>query len=440
MSFPSARAAGLLMLLAALAFPLWSLASEPLSALVDEALGANPSLEAARQAVLQAESQVSQARSGLLPTAALSASYTRPSYIPEANIGPGGTLKFGTENQINTQLSAAYPFFTWGRTQSSIRIAELNAKTARDAAEQARRAIALAVARSYFTLSLADEALRWAEENATLLEDQVSLVKAQYSGGYASDFDVLRMEVELSGARSEVVNRRKQVDRLEYSLNRLLGRPLTSPVESDTLLPETPPGGVDTTDIALATQQHLELKMLRRSFDLYAEQEKITRTGWLRPMPSAFFSWVVRNGQFPDVEAFKDSWSVGVSLAMPIFDGWLTKRKLEEITVARRSLEAKERDKRSEIEQQILNARLDLAEALQQIEIGRKSFEQAKASYTIARNRYKGGGLGSSDLIEAQRALRRTRLTLLGYQFDAVVKWCSMRDAEYLPYIEAFDE
>ncbi|MFH0881529.1 MAG: TolC family protein [bacterium] len=427
-------------LLVAIVLPIMARAGEPLSSLVEEALSSNPSLLAARESVSQAEIQIEQARSGLLPTAALSASYTRPSYIPEANLGSGRMLKFGTDNQINTQLSANYPFFTWGRTQASVHIAELNAQTARDAEEQARRAVTLAVARSYFGISLAKEALRWAEENASLLDNQVALVKAQYKGGFASDFDVLRMEVELSGAQSEIVNRRKQVNRLEVALNRLLGRPLTAPVDSDISLPESPPGDLDTTEVSTAVLQHLELKMLRRSFDLYTEQEKITKTGWLRPMPSAFFSWVIRNGQFPDVEAFQDSWSLGVSLSIPLFDGWLTKRKLEEITISRRSLQAKEQDKNAEIEQSILDSRLDLAEALQQIEIGRKSFEQANASYTIALNRYKNGGIGSLDLIEAQRTLRRTRLTLMGYRFDAVVKWCSMRDAEYLPYIEAFDE
>lgn len=415
-------------------------AGEPLSALVEEALNANPSLTSARESVAKAEVQIEQARSGLLPTAALSASYTRPSYVPEADLGQGRVLKFGTENQINAQFSANYPFFTWGRTQASVKVAELNARTARDAEEQARRAITLAVARSYFGISLAKEALHWANENATLLQNQVDLVKAQYKGGFASDFDVLRMEVELSGAQSEVLNRQKQLDRLVVSLNRLLGRDLTSPGDTNIDLPDSPPDGVDTTLIEQAVEQHLELKMLRRSFDLYTEQERMTKTGWLRPMPSAFFSWVVRNGQFPDVQAFQNSWSVGVSVSVPIFDGWLTKRKLQEIEVSRRSLKAQELDKTTEIEQGILNSRLDLSEALQQIEIGKKTYEQADASYKIAVNRYKNGGIGSMDLIEAQRTLRRTRLTLLGYQFDAVVKWCSMRDAEYLPYIEAFDE
>jgi len=412
---------------------------ELLSTLVDEALQANSSLEAARESVIQAESQVEQAHSSLWPSLTASGTFTHPSYVPEAVIA-GVPFQFSASNQLNGKLSAQYQFFTWGRSQSSIKMAELNAETARDARLQAERAIRLAVTRTYFGISLAGEALDWARINAGLLRDQVELVKKQFANGYASDFDVLRMEVELANAESEVVARQKQVDRLNISLNRLLGRSLSDLTIIDYKLPDLPPGGVDSLEIVTTLDRHLELKMLRRSYDIFAVQESMTKIGLLRPMPSAFFNLSAGNGQFPDLDKIRTTWAAGVSISLPIFDGFQTKRKLQELTSARRELSAKERDKVDEIEATILNARLDLEESLRQIKIGQKRYEQAQASYNIAHARYENGGIGSTDLIEAQRTLRSAGLQLMSSRFEAVVKWCAMRDAEYLPYLEAFDE
>ncbi|HEB84163.1 MAG TPA: hypothetical protein ENI92_04090, partial [Bacteroidetes bacterium] len=136
----------------------------PLAALVDSALAHNPDLGAAREGILEAETSIRQARSALWPAANLSGSYTRPSYVPTVEFpgGPGGsmqTIRFTAENQLNAQLQTTYPFFTWGRTKAGVELARLGVENARDAAEQAARALTLAVTRVYFGLALAHESL-----------------------------------------------------------------------------------------------------------------------------------------------------------------------------------------------------------------------------------------------------------------------------------------
>ncbi len=416
---------------------------ETLPDLVEEALAKNPDLMATRESVFEAEAAIRQARSAHWPSATGTGVYSRPSYIPEFEVPAGAegqprTIKFGTENQINAELKAIYPFFTWGRTRAGIELSKIGKETAEDIAEKAKRALTLALTRVYFGLALAHESQELAEEIRDLIGEQVEMVRRRKETGYASDFDLLRMEVELAQAESEVLARNTQTRRLKVSLNRLTGRSIEQSVSISTTLPGQPPGEVDTLSLDRAVDRHLDLKILMRGYRQYELQKSITRSQYLRPMPAAFFSYMVRNGLLPDVEELQDSWSVGVSVTIPIFDGFLTKHTLEKLEAGERRLRAEELSVRSEIGENIVIGRTNFAEALEQIELVEKQQKQAQKGYEIARDAYQSGALSSLDLIEAQRLYRRANLRMIATRFDAVVKWCAMRDAEYLPYVEFF--
>ncbi|RZZ84730.1 TolC family outer membrane protein [Pseudoxanthomonas winnipegensis] len=108
---------------------------------VDTALAQNPQLKSLQLQVQSADSGISAARAGHLPTLSLSGSYGRSAnWGGDADTGTDGSRR-GEYDSRSIGLTLNVPIFSGGATQSQVRQAVAQRDSAQDAFEQQRRAV-----------------------------------------------------------------------------------------------------------------------------------------------------------------------------------------------------------------------------------------------------------------------------------------------------------
>jgi multidrug efflux system outer membrane protein len=221
----------------------WELFQDPaLQALIREALDANHDLQIAVTRILQAQSQVTIARSQLWPTAnALAdAPYTRytggekPPF-PRESFEPAGGVTVSWELDL------------WGR----LRRATESARADLLATEEARRGVVTTliaeVAQAYFDLRSLDAVLDITRQTLATRRKSLDLIQMRFEHGLANQMDVRQAEALVQEAARTVPDVERRIEQTENAINLLLARqpgpiPRGRPLTAQITIPAAPAG------------------------------------------------------------------------------------------------------------------------------------------------------------------------------------------------------
>ena len=203
-----------------------------LSLTLDEALRlglvGNRDLERARLALARTEGQVAEAWSSVYPSLDLSTSYTRnltPSvsflpaifFDPNAEEGELLQIQFGAENVWSGNIALEQPLF---RAQAFIgvgaagRFERLQLETVRGVEHEIITRIRLL----YYELLLAQEQARLIERSVARVVQSLEETRSLNRAGLSSDYDVLRLEVELANLEPELRRAENEFRRMQRDL------------------------------------------------------------------------------------------------------------------------------------------------------------------------------------------------------------------------------
>jgi multidrug efflux system outer membrane protein len=222
----------------------WTLfGDEVLSALVEEAVRANPDVELAAARIEEAEALERVATSGFWPrlSADIGAGYNRlPLYGEFVNVGREFAF-YRVTGVLSWELDL------WGRVRRDREASRAELL----ASEAAQRGVVLSlvarVAETYFALAAQVALLDIATETAASREAALELVRQRMVGGASNKVELANAEANVAFARSAIPRARAQIGVLENTLAALLGRPpgavaTGAPLEEQPTPPPVPAG------------------------------------------------------------------------------------------------------------------------------------------------------------------------------------------------------
>ena len=352
---------------------------------VTQALANNPQLEVARQQTYEAQAQ--RVSNLGIPDPLGSASITNqagaPSYKPIA-------------------ASLNIPFFDKFRLQYNIGTAGVRAAEANYLA--LRQQIASQTAQTYDSLRVALRHRTDLTESRQLAADFLLKTQARYNAGTAAKLDVVRAQVNLAQADNALIANALSIETARGSLNRLIARPLPTPVTpADTLA--VPPPLPDLAPLeAHALASRPELAGLRAQQAGARASTTLTAEYWL---PDLFFA-ISKDYGAPDPYIPNQNvvWQYGLSLPIPIFFLAHTHGDLAAARHRERELAASYRDQFAQVDQDVRAAYATAATALQQLLYLRDAvLPQAREEYRIASTSYSLGGSSALDVLSARTDL-----------------------------------
>ena len=286
-----------------------------LQALIDEALARNPDLHAAQSAIAAARTATERARA--LPDPMVSVTYTNDGWAPSLGSMPMTTLGF--------MVSQPLPYS--GKRDLRAGLAASQARQAEPALERARLAIEGAVRRGYYGLVLARELEALTAEQRELWRQIEVLARARYAVGQGAQPDVLRVQTELTRIELRAIEQAAEADVRLAEINRLLARPLDTPVATPAALALVPLR--DSADEAIAGARAVspELKGATLAIETSTAAAAVARRD-LKPDFSVQGGYMNRGG----LDAM---WLAGVGITWPF------NRKARESAVAEAEIRAK---------------------------------------------------------------------------------------------------
>jgi outer membrane protein TolC len=301
--------------------------------------------------------------------------------------------------------------YSGGRVSAALRAAKLTSKIAVHSFESIVADKILEVRKAFYRVLLSQSLISVREQSIALLERQLADTKHRFDVGAVPQFNVLRAEVELANARPPLIRAQNALRLSRESLVKLLALDsdgsdgeFTS-IEFTGQLAQTISSHKLSDSLALALARRPELKQAQLQVQLARENVTATAAGY-KPELAVFANYEIRNSLFGvDVGDDIHGWTIGARASWNIFDGMLTKGKMEQARSQQAQYELTAADIRRSVELEVRQAYSDYIQALELIEASQKTVSQAEESLRLAEARFRAGAGTQLDVLSAQTAL-----------------------------------
>jgi len=316
----------------------WELYQDPeLNALEERVAISNQTVAAAEANYRLARALWVEARASLFPSVSADPSVirSRASASTSANSTPAGSAAGGASSAATSQsagsstgtrtvyalpVEAAYQVDFWGRVRNTVAQSKYSSQASAADVATAVLSTQSQLAQDYFQLRAVDEQRRILDTTLTDYETSRELVRALYRNGLASDEDLAEAETQLESAEAQATDLGVARGQYEHALAVLIGVPpaqFSLPVAPFNPTVPTVPVAVPSVllerrpDIASSERQvaaaNAEIGIARSAF--FPNLTLGASGGFEATGLSRLFDWPNR------------FWSVGPSLAQPLFEG-----------------------------------------------------------------------------------------------------------------------
>jgi outer membrane protein TolC len=364
-----------------------------LSALVAEALAANPDLRVAEQLTLAARQRPAQVSAR--PDPWLGLGYTNEGWSPSLG------------QMVDTNLAfVAGQSLPWpGKLRLRGQIASREADEVAQQLARAQLSVAASVRRAYYGLLQARAIEDLTREQADVWRQIEGVARVRYSVGQGNQQDVLRTQVELTRIGQVLAEQASEAAVRVAEINRLLGRPAEAPLATTAALVGSEPAAALGAEIERLGARSPERAAAGIALDRARLAVLLAKKEY-RPDFSVQGGYMNRGGLDP-------MWQAGVTVSLP-----LNRKRRESAVAEAEALLAAAQARASAV---TLQLRLRTEERLAQLDAAQKTaalygegiVPQDRMSVEAAVASYETGRVPFVTVLEALTTLYGDRVTLV---------------------------
>ncbi|MDH3283448.1 MAG: TolC family protein [Acidobacteriota bacterium] len=401
---------------------------------VEIALARNPELRQARERLEEIRAQEIQARALMLPQVTAEGSARRdrdPGLLNSPNFeqlssNPGFDSSFLLPIPVTSydySLTVEQPIYQFGKLRAGIAALRLLERSVDTDVMGRALDVARDTAIACFDVALADARLDVLQAERRSRERQVEQAADFLDIGAGTRLQLLQAQAALAGVRPRLLSTHGEQQEARARLNRLLGR---DPLAEVDVAPEllSPAELVDIpheAELAERVKNRPELVALRLEQDALRMQQRVVRADRL---PSLRFtgSYGIRTIAAENLfDSDFASWSAGVVLEVPVYDGSDRRGQLDEVAsrIRQKGLETEAR--RAELLERLVRSATEYRSAREASEAAAVAEERAIEAHRVAQEEYRFGAATVLDTLETERTLTEARLQRLSTVRDALV-------------------
>lgn len=373
------------------------------------ALAHNKDLQAIRKESAIAAGRVLESYSAALPRLSADAGYTRLDEVSSFNVG-GQDISLGFTDNYSAGLTVRQPLYRGGAISATLRSAQLSAVLSDESIRAAVEGLVFQTAKDYFDVLLARHLVAVEEQAVKTAEAHLEDVKRKRRSGVASDYDVLRSEVEVSNFRAELIRQRNA---LNLGLTRLLKtmgvsqQARVTPADELTYRPMKP---VLDEAMRIARANRSDIYQAELSVRLQREALRIARSAYW-PQVDAFLTqkWANPDPHSSTSDEWGDAWTAGATLSLAIFDGFARRGKVAQEKARLEQAEIKRLNARETVALEVRQAVLNLEDAEELVESQAMNLQRAEEALRLVQAGYREGVNTEVEVTDANTALTRTR-------------------------------
>ncbi|MCQ2062788.1 MAG: TolC family protein [Fibrobacter sp.] len=458
----SRKIAILSLLAISLTVPSWAGKTYTREEAVKTAMENSPDIKSAEEAVVSANSQVTQGYGNAYPSIDLSATVTRifglddvekstkltdaASQMADGNDDNGhpnanafdtqviGPALDGMINQMMAQgyrwqssvgITATQILYAQGKVGTGIEIAKAYKRVSEVSLENTKSQVRYSVENSFDALIVLDSSIAILYASKEMLQENLNFVEQSKASGLATELDLIRVQLSMDELNAQIASIEKSRVLARNALLTTMGLNWDSEVQFQGELRD-PADGYTYPDTSMANvkKRRKELVMLEETENMKSMNIDIENGGY-KPTVALVGGLKYSNNQNEFYKWDAPDWDkninkyIALNVTMNLFNGMKTRESVTQAKSSLRTTQIQKETAERGFRVQIESCANTLEDANAQIEISKRQIDLAQKNYDLTNAAYKIGSETQLNLLSAENSLRTAKL---GY-LTAIGQW-----------------
>lgn len=360
--------------------------------------------------------KVEEVRAQALPQLTGTAGLTYNPIIGQQVVDFGGqtqTLRFGQKWNSSAGVQLSQQLFNQ-QVFTGLQAARSSEEYYNLTAQLTEEQIIELVANNYYQVLVNRQQLNVIDNNIKNIKVIEKIVSNQYQNGLAKKIDVDRIKVNLTNLETQREQTLNGITQLENQLKYAMGMP----VSNEIILPATEL--TEVTQLPLLTDtislsNRTEIKLLNNTDKLLALQRKAYVSEYYPTLAlTGNYTYSSQSGGFDFLSSNSSaigfgSSAIGLSLRVPIFNGFLTRSKIRQADVDITKAKESRKEAVNGLNLAYENAKIQLRNSINTIISQKKNVELAAEIYKSTQNNYNNGLANLTDLLDTENSLTQAQ-------------------------------
>jgi len=289
------------------------------------------------------------------------------------------------------------------------------------------------VKKAYFGVLVNQQRIRLALANLSRLDILLKETKALNEAGFVEKIDVSRVQVQRNNTYTQVQRSQTALEISQGLLKLQMGLPLEYEIFLKDSLQDLKPSEEFLGLLAEESGSRIELEQVATQINLAQLDLKNNLSQY---MPKIDFQGNARrSGAGNELERVfnGNNWFgsslIGVSLSVPIFDGFSKASRIQKNRVQLNQLENQRTYLQESFKSELYMAKANLRNDLQVLTVQEENLQLAKEVFEIARIKYNEGVGSNLEVVEADASLIAAEINYLGALYDGLISKVNLEKA-----------
>lgn len=402
-------------------------------------LKSSPLIKQAKAVSEGAEAEVNRAISAFLPRIDLELGYSHSNKPPQVFTDKLNQQEFsasdfvidrlndpGYRDNWGTRFVFTQPIFNQGREYTGYKIAQKGREMAAIHFDGTVQTLLYMLEKAYYQAILAGDAVRALKQASETAMKHEELTQARYKKGMVLKSDTLSAMVQRTETERELIQAENNYMVAMASLNKVMGTSMdmTWELQDDEVSKPSEEREIGYW-MNLARHNRSDLLAARKQLEIARDT---TQQAKLRYLPSINLHAIYDNNRNNIAYSGGDDWTLMASASFNIFNGLGDRAAVASATAKTKEAEAAVKESETRTELEVRKAFYNLQNAEKQLDVMKRSVEQAQESLRIISKRYSNGLALVVELLAADTTLKKEKLREARARFDlrlarTALKW-----------------
>ena len=289
------------------------------------------------------------------------------------------------------------------------------------------------VKKAYYGVLVNQQRIRLAEANLSRIDTLLKETNALLEAGFVEKLDVSRVQVQRNNSYTQVQRSQTGLDISKQILKLQMGMPMEYEVVLAESLDELTPKEETLALLGEEGAERIELEQVTTQLTLVGLDLKNNMSQYMPKID--FIGNARRSGAGNELDRVfnKSNWFgsslVGVSMSVPIFDGFGKAARIQKNRVQINQIENQRTFLKESFKNELYAAKANLRNDLNLLEVQEANMQLATEVYQIARIKYKEGVGSNLEVVEADAALIQAEINYLGAIYDGLISKINLEKA-----------
>ena len=389
---------------------------------INIALQKNPQIKIAEGNYEFNSSSLTETRSSLYPQLSFQSGLTRNGGT--SFIGP--IVREGYYNNFFYGIQANQLIFDFGKSYTRVSAsADLKYAAEQDLISTKQNLI-LSTETSFFNFLQANRINEVSQEVLKQTQEHLKQAEAFYKVGRVAKYDVLVAQTDVADAKVNLISSENNIRISKLQLENILNQKIPENVKlKDNLEVNQDSIGLES---AIETSLQNRPEVISSKFRVDANKELVT-SAWLANLPlinaTAGYNWRTYAIDVP----FQNSWNVGLTLSIPIFQGFALDAGIDQAKANLKSAQGSDEALVQAVKLDVQQQFSSLEEAKERIEATRSFVSQAEETLKLAEGRYNQGVGSAVEITDARVSVYNARTSYIQSLYDYQVAYVRLKRA-----------